>query len=73
MKTVGEQRVRIDFNVSGSDKVAEIKRKAAELINLVEAIDSTGSEELERIKYLASYQFEDGAMWAVKAATYDKG
>ena len=34
MKTLGEQRVRIDFNVSSSNDVQKIKEKTAELINL---------------------------------------
>lgn len=33
-KTIGEQRVRLDFNSDNNDVVHQIKTKVAELINL---------------------------------------
>ena len=69
-KTIGETRVRTDFNVTGSDTVAEIKTKAAELINLVNSLPvESGRSEKARLISLASTSFEEAAMWAVKAAT----
>jgi hypothetical protein len=68
--TKGEDRVRIDFNVSGSGLVDDIKRKAAELIDLCDK-NSKNPEE-QRLWALAMTHFEDGAMWAVKAATFNK-
>ena len=38
MKTIGEQRVRIDFNVSGSGAIDQFKSKTADLINDLENI-----------------------------------
>lgn len=64
-KTVGEQRVRTDFNVSGSDIVAQIKAKSAELINLCEGLKAKDG----RLASLAQTAYEEAAMWAVKAAT----
>lgn len=64
-KTLGESRVRIDFNPDNNDKVRQIKQKAAELINLVEELKQKDS----RLASLAQTSFEEGAMWAVKAAT----
>lgn len=88
MKTLGEQRVRTDFNVSNDDVVAAIKNKSAELINLCQAIrnDSavSGPEgetpeqyhercgEQHRLIALAQTAYEEAAMWAVKAATTNK-
>ena len=64
-KTLGEVRVRTDFNVSGSSVVDEIKQKSAELINICETLkDKDG-----RLASLAQTTFEEAAMWAVKAAT----
>ena len=64
-KTVGELRVRTEFNPSQSDVVSQIKQKAAELINLCEELKSKDP----RLASLAQTAFEEGAMWAVKAAT----
>ena len=36
-KSLGERRVRTDFNVSGESAIDEIKTKTAELINIVNA------------------------------------
>lgn len=69
-KTVGEKRVRTEFNpskeVEGIGKqVQELKQKAAELINMCEDLKSKDA----RLAALAQTCFEEGAMWAVKAAT----
>lgn len=64
-KTVGEQRVRTDFNVTGSDVVNAIKAKSAELINLCEELKAKDG----RLASLAQTGYEEAAMWAVKAAT----
>jgi len=37
-KTIGEERVRTEFNPSQSDTVSQIKQKTAELINLCEEL-----------------------------------
>ncbi len=73
MATKGEYRVGIDFNPSGDDLVGQIKRQAADLIDLIESVPSDrtteGGNERGRLKALAQTAIEDGAMWAVKAAT----
>lgn len=69
MTTKGEYRVGIDFNPSGDDLVARIKRAAADLIDLIEGIDATDHGEKARLKALAQTEIESAAMWAVKAAT----
>jgi len=66
--TTGEYRVGISFNPGGNEMVNKIKRAAADLIDLVESIESDGGE-VKRLKALAMTHIEDGAMWGVKAAT----
>lgn len=63
--SIGEQRVRIEFNSSNSGLVDQIKRKTAELINLCEDL----KEKDPRLAALAQTAYEEAAMWAVKAAT----
>jgi len=49
--------------------VGQIKRAAADLIDLVTIIDGTERAEVARLKALAQTDIESAAMWAVKAAT----
>lgn len=83
-KTIGEQRVRTSFNVSGDSVVDQIKHKSAELIDLLQAMrydeaSKTYDQSPEAMKALSGEKFrlislaqttyEEAAMWAVKAAT----
>jgi len=63
--TIGEQRVRTQFNPSQDSVVDQIKQKTAELINLMETL----KEKDGRLASLAQTSYEEAAMWAVKAAT----
>lgn len=69
--SLGEYRVGIDFNPSGDDLVGQIKRKSADLIDLISSIPDGGSHsgERRRLKALAMTEIESAAMWGVKAAT----
>jgi hypothetical protein len=73
--TKGEYRVGIAFNPSNDDMVGQIKRKAADLIDLIETIpvaliaNEDQHQEVKRLKALAQTEIESAAMWAVKAAT----
>lgn len=86
-KTIGEARVRTSFNVSGDSVVDQIKKKSAELIDLVQGVkndDGVAPEnvalsaheyrekmaEKHRLISLAQTSYEEAAMWAVKAATW---
>jgi len=67
-KTIGEKRVRTSFNVAEGQTQSDIdvlKRKAAELIDIVEQFRDKDA----RLVSLAQTAIEEGAMWAVKAAT----
>ncbi len=66
-KSLGEQRVRTDFNASGSELVDIIKNKSADLINICEALKANGKDA--RLASLAQTSYEEAAMWAVKSAT----
>ncbi len=65
MASVGEARVRVDFNPEQNPYVGEIKRASAALIDLCEELKGKDP----RLAALAQTAFEEGAMWAVKAAT----
>ena len=83
--TKGEYRVGITFNPSNDDMVGQIKRQAADLIDLIERAELPDLEEaiglghrdaiahqrgeIMRLRALAQTAIEEGAMWAVKAVT----
>lgn len=67
-KTVGESRVRTEFNPAKNCIVDQLKQKSAELINICENLKTFDP----RLASLAQTAFEEGAMWAVKAATAKK-
>ena len=63
--TVGETRVRTQFNPSANSDVDVLKQRTAELINLCDHLKSKDP----RLVALAQTSYEEAAMWAVKAAT----
>ncbi len=70
--TVGESRVRVSFNPSSNPIVDEIKRKAADLIDLCESLKDPYNgqpNEKNRCFAVAQTEIESAAMWAVKGAT----
>lgn len=76
--TRGEYRVGITFNPSNDDMVSNVKRAAADLIDLIDSIPvpsgpgeagAMHATEVMRLKALAQTHIEDAAMWGVKAAT----
>ena len=66
--TPGEKRVRVSFNPSNNIEVELIKQRAALMIDICEELKSKDP----RLAALAQTAFEEGAMWAVKAATAEK-
>ena len=74
LMALGDYRVGVTFNPSGSDDVTRIKRLAADLINFLELkreqFQQRGNDpEILRLIELAQQSIEDGAMWGVKAVT----
>ena len=83
--SLGEQRVRTEFNPSMQDLVSQLKQKTAELIDLLQAVrndevSKTYDKSVEakneisgeklRLISLAQTSYEEAGMWAVKAATH---
>ncbi len=73
--SLGEKRVRTEFNPSGVGSVNFIKEKSAQLINVIEDLKpkdgSMMSGEKARLIALAQTAYEEASMWGVKAATFD--
>jgi hypothetical protein len=72
--TLGEYRVGIPFNPSSNPIVDDIKRRAADLIDVCESMrkesgDLETDAERNRLISIAQTYLEDAAMWAVKAVT----
>lgn len=73
--TRGEYLVGITFNPAGHPAVDDIKRKAADLIDAINNLKAIPDGSIEyqgefgRCKATAITNVEQGAMWAVKAAT----
>lgn len=79
-QTLGQRRVKAEFNPAKNDLVDQIKNKSAELIDLIEKLtiqDSIGnatdvlSGEKLRLIALAQDAYEEAALWAVKACFTD--
>jgi hypothetical protein len=72
--TLGEKRVRTEFNPSGVGSVNFIKENSAKLINVCDEMKPKEGEKVEpeklRLIALAQTSYEEAAMWAVKAATF---
>ena len=71
--SLGEKRVRTDFNPPKEGNVEFIKQKTAELINVLEEFKNDERNNLDgeakRLVSLAQTSFEEAAMWGVKAVT----
>lgn len=84
-KTLGEIRVRVDFNPNNNDVVHKIKTKMAEIIDELRAslpdedLNKTNLERLDpegqlfvekcRLVTVAQERVEEACMWTVKALT----
>lgn len=73
--TLGEFRVKTEFNPSKNDTVSKIKQKTAELINLCLELKESQYDDLKQSIFeencdWAAKLYEEAGMWAVKAATF---
>ena len=67
-KSLGQIRVKADFNPSKNDLVDQLKNKAAEFIDLCEELrDEDSSGEKHRVISIAQTEAETACMYAVKA------
>lgn len=77
-KSLGEQRVRTDFNTTGDSYIDALKSAGAAFINLVNdaplPIDHTDNRlgEFKRLVALSLTDIESATQWAVKAFTINK-
>lgn len=69
--SLGKKLVGVNFNPSSMSTVDEVKRKSAELIDLVhDSMEGATSEEALMIHNEAMRRIMDAQMWAVKAITW---
>ena len=67
-KTLGQLRVKAEFNPEKNDLVSKIKDKSAELIDLYEELRTTGcTSEKHRVISIAQTELETSCMYGVKA------
>lgn len=67
-QTLGQKRVKAEFNPSKTDLVDQLKNKAAEFIDLCEQLRTDGcSGEKHRVISIAQTEVETACMYAVKA------
>lgn len=70
--TLGQKRVKAEFNPAKNDLVDQIKNKSAELIDLIElARTENATGEKHRIIALAQTNVETACMYGVKAQFTD--
>lgn len=73
--TLGESRIRVNFNPTNDDLIHVIKSEAASLIDLVDGvgdaldIEDEKKGEFKRLQALAMTHIETAAMFAVKCVT----
>lgn len=71
MSTFGEKAVGLSFNPSGDDKVSQIKKKYADVIDQMNDLRSNSqSSEQKRLASVAITEAQGAQMWAVKALTW---
>lgn len=72
-KTLGEKRIRVDFNPSQEGDVSTIKQETAKIINVLEDLrkDKRYQNNPEAMRLISEAQtnYEAACMWAVKAVT----
>lgn len=69
-QTLGQQRVKAEFNPAKNEVVDQIKNKSAELIDLLQSMrnfDGVDNSEKHRLISIAQTEIETGCMYAVKA------
>ena len=69
--TFGQKAVGYSFNPSNSDDVSEIKKKAAEYIDVLNTLrENAKNPEVIRQLSVAITEAQTSQMWAVKAVTW---
>lgn len=69
--TFGEEAVGLTFNPGGDEKVDEVKKLYAQIINLCNEIrNESGQGEKGRLMSVAITEAQGAQMWAVKGITW---
>lgn len=72
--TYGEKAVGLTFNPGGNADVDMLKRKFAEVIDVMDELRMTarmaGNDEQARLASIAITEAQGAQMWAVKAVTW---
>lgn len=72
-KSLGEKRIRTEFNPSKAGNVEFLKQQSAEIIDVLEAYKTDPRNEVDgekaRLIAMAQTKYEEAAMWGVKAVT----
>lgn len=67
-QTLGQKRVKAEFNIDKNEIVDQLKNKAAEFIDLCEQLrTNNSSSEKHRVISIAQTEMETACMYAVKA------
>lgn len=69
-QTLGEKRIRVNFNPMGTDKIMFKKKEFASLIDELES-EKKETTDPEKLRLIATAQtkIEEAAMWTIKAMT----
>lgn len=74
--TYGEKAVGLTFNPGGNPDVEMLKRKFAEVIDVMDELRMTarmaGNDEQARLASIAITEAQGAQMWAVKAVTWGR-
>ena len=68
--TFGEKAVGLAFNPSGDDKVNEVKKLYANVIDLLNELRGEERNERARLLSVAITEAQTAQMWAVKGITW---
>lgn len=68
--TYGEQAVGLTFNPSGDEKVLELKKHYAAIIDILNDDRGENRDERARLSSVAITEAQTAQMWAVKAVTF---
>lgn len=68
--TFGEQAVGLTFNPSGDEKVTELKKHFAAIIDILNDDRGNERDERARLASVAITETQTAQMWAVKAVTF---
>ena len=68
--TFGEKACGVSFNPSNREDVDLIKRKYAEIVDLLEEHRKDSNPEVARMLSIAVTETQTAQMWAVKAVTW---